>query len=773
MHTDNGHGDAGIEVHLFEKAHTLGMDAASLSVTCPCQACAVAEGRVARDPSHEHVEGRMDVPMRSFFPEYYPNLVRLYRSLGIKIHDADNTLACFDVTVPVASATGASTQSNRDSASRPAVQVHEPYLSSRSYKVGSGHTITLPDLPPFSIFNPVPFGRRVIAYYRIAKDYIRMLIVSKEFMSKGRMMDVGKHPIEWGNGRYVTLREFLEAGGYSHDFSAFFVPLFACVCTCSFERVMDYPACVVLEYVARCMPFGRMQFVSSGVQEVVEKLSQNIDTIHYNTTIEHIAEVDRTLDGPCPHTSGAVVAVDSHGVRRTFDHVIFATQANQAAATLAGYKPRSLPRPYVAARGSDSDESSDASKEGPYQTDPETDSELMNDVVQGLISPSHPYYHQIKTLLKVPYERTQVVCHTDTSFLPKNPAHWRLLNIAKATNADILASPLKRLSQELEQEMMMRSRKARAPRSTIFSVRPASSLRPKSVHRKTSQNRLKAQFAPSNNSSTSSLATPSTASQSHNSAMATHIMNRTIKKLGTTTKFLQTTNPIFPPRPETVIASAWFERAVVNPQSVKAVDELQLQMEQQTARWINRNRQNKSDDLDQNQAPVPTSDRVWFVGSYAYPGIPLLEGCVVSAVQLMERIVATEPAFQLAASTVASPDSFLKRDEPMRDRRRQRREATAVGASASRPQDIGKQGQPTRSTPSSVYFRTAWKDALEDGRRWDERQQLSSPVWSRWLSNVYVEVGWMLLMYALAIAKWWMVLAIESFGGDTSRWALT
>lgn len=43
------------------------MDAASLSVTCPCQKCAIAAGRDNGDPNHEHVEGRMDVPMRSFF----------------------------------------------------------------------------------------------------------------------------------------------------------------------------------------------------------------------------------------------------------------------------------------------------------------------------------------------------------------------------------------------------------------------------------------------------------------------------------------------------------------------------------------------------------------------------------------------------------------------------------------------------------------------------------------------------------------------------------
>ncbi|KAF9938252.1 hypothetical protein BGZ65_000175, partial [Modicella reniformis] len=93
------------------------------------------------------------------------------------------------------------------------VHVQEPYLSSRSYKVCMGQTMTLPDLPPFSIFNPVPFGRRILGYCRIARDYLRLLMVSKEFMTKGRMMDIGKHPIEWGNGRLITLREFLEAGG--------------------------------------------------------------------------------------------------------------------------------------------------------------------------------------------------------------------------------------------------------------------------------------------------------------------------------------------------------------------------------------------------------------------------------------------------------------------------------------------------------------------------------------------------------------------------------
>ncbi|KAF9366640.1 hypothetical protein BGX34_011679 [Mortierella sp. NVP85] len=761
LHSGNGHGDAGIEVELFEKAHKLGMDAASLSVTCPCQKCALEAGRSDGDPNHEHVEGRMDVPMRTFFPEYYPNLVRLYRSIGVKFHDADNTLACFDVAFekPSDDTSTVPTRLTKD------VKIEAPYLSSRSYKVSSDHTITLPDLPPFSIRDPYPFGRRLLGYYRIARDYIKMLAVSKEFMTQGRMMEIGKDSSEWGNGRLASLREFLVKGGYSHDFSAFFVPLFACVCTCSFDRMMDYPACVVLEYVARCMPFGRMQFVSSGVREVTENLSKNIGTIHYNTMVEKIIEANPT-SSPDDKKSCPIVLIDSNGVRREFDHVIFATQANQAAATLAGQKAsKPLPKPYVTSREESDDESNYGRKEEHDSTDPVT----PKDVSVDSFSADHPFYHQIKTLTKFPYERTQVVCHTDTSFLPKDRASWRLLNIAKSTTADILASSLDKVSAELEHQQQQGT-------TTGFSVKPFT------VDDDSSELKNRRKGYDSGISSPewhSGSSTPtSTASESHNSAMATHIMNSTASSLGTTTKFLQTTNPIFQPRPETVISSAWFERAVVNPESMKAVDELNKQMEEQTDRL-------RASVSEGTETAVPSiSDRVWFVGSYAYPGIPLLEGCVVSAVQVMERIIAAEPDHRLNVSVTASKESFLKRDEPMRERRLKRK------------QDMDEHPNEDNSA-SAVYFETAWKDTLEDERVWAEQEKarleearnelaaaatlsdgkkaekgyFSSSVGS-WTSNLYVEVAWMLLLYIVAIVQWWSVFMLESAGFDGSRWAM-
>ncbi|KAI1302090.1 hypothetical protein EDD11_005739 [Mortierella claussenii] len=754
--------------------------------------------------------------------DYYPHLVRLYRSIGVQFYDADNTLSCFDVKFDSKrpSRDAHSKYAHQDRSNQPSsttttttiaaplFRVQEPYLSSRSYKVGS-HTITLPDLPPFSLLNPFPFGRRILGYVRIAYDYLRMVMISKEFLAKGRMMDIGKHPIEWGNGRSISLREFLEAGGYSPEFSAFFVPIFASVCTCSFERMMEYPACVVLEYVARCMPFGRMQFVTNGVQDVVERLARNVGTIHYNTRIVRVMERRGRAAAPGEDGQGPIALVDAKDVERSFDHVIFATQANQAVATLIGH-------------------SSSVSDDDHSHTEESAPFSLSAELLK-TIKPSHPFYQQIKTLIKFPYERTRVVCHTDRSFLPKNPAHWRLLNIAKSSAADVLASPLNMISKELEQEMELRSRKAKMPRPSIFSLKPPSSSTSAMIlgpgthnsssninsgnrmkltaQRKTSHPRLRAHFAPllptghSTSTARPSLSAKTTtkASQRHNSAMATHIMSST-----PTTQFLQTTNPLFPPRPETVLSSTWFERAVVNPSSMKAVDELQLMMEQQTERWVDWHERARTPEYQKNQnqgellesinheqeeeeeeeeeeeveeeekeeeEEVPVADRVWFVGSFAYPGIPLLEGCVVSAIQVVERIQALDPTLQLAPVPVSPPPSS--------------------SSSPSSPCLATKQNglQELRSRTTRTYFQTAWKsDALLDDNNNDDddynddqgqgddhrssRRSQGGHGLSSWSSRVYAQVAWMLMLYAAAILKWWFVIVVESLGGDGSRWAL-
>jgi hypothetical protein len=71
-------------VHLIEKSQSLGMDSASFTIN-------------DKDSKKSY---RMDVPMRSFFPEYYPLLKSLYDFIGIRFAISDNSMSFYTVSDP-------------------------------------------------------------------------------------------------------------------------------------------------------------------------------------------------------------------------------------------------------------------------------------------------------------------------------------------------------------------------------------------------------------------------------------------------------------------------------------------------------------------------------------------------------------------------------------------------------------------------------------------------------------------------------------------------
>ncbi|ORX89733.1 FAD/NAD(P)-binding domain-containing protein [Basidiobolus meristosporus CBS 931.73] len=78
----------------------------------------------------------------------------------------------------------------------------------------------------------------------------------------------------------------------------------------------------------------------------------------------------------------------------------------------------------------------------------------------------------------------------------------------------------------------------------------------------------------------------------------------------------QTVNPLVEPDPATVINRTWFHRSVLSPASHHAIDQLHQ---------------------------IQGRDNIWFVGAYVYPGIPLLEGCVQSSMEVCEALGVTAP----------------------------------------------------------------------------------------------------------------------------------
>lgn len=104
---------------------------------------------------------------------------------------------------------------------------------------------------------------------------------------------------------------------------------------------------------------------------------------------------------------------------------------------------------------------------------------------------------------------------------------------------------------------------------------------------------------------------------SRSTPMATIWLNA-IQSLPASEPIFQTWNPIKEPAPGTLLGHAEFERPIVNERSLGALTQLE-QLHEQPGR------------------------RVWFCGSYASHGIPLLESAATSALQVAERFGCRRP----------------------------------------------------------------------------------------------------------------------------------
>ncbi|KAK0446416.1 splicing factor, Prp19-binding domain-containing protein [Desarmillaria tabescens] len=116
--------------------------------------------------------------------------------------------------------------------------------------------------------------------------------------------------------------------------------------------------------------------------------------------------------------------------------------------------------------------------------------------------------------------------------------------------------------------------------------------------------------------------------------MATHVLPRPPGFPAHLPAVFQSTDPIIEPREGRILSVARLERAVVTLESKQALKEL-YHVEGRT-RW----RGPREESLGRLQGAGRLRDGspgIWMCGSFAYPGIPLLEGCVVSARLVVEQ----------------------------------------------------------------------------------------------------------------------------------------
>ena len=96
----------------------------------------------------------------------------------------------------------------------------------------------------------------------------------------------------------------------------------------------------------------------------------------------------------------------------------------------------------------------------------------------------------------------------------------------------------------------------------------------------------------------------------------------------------QTTNPIIEPKKDCLLSTTTLERAIVTMESRKALASLSVS---ETPRWWQCPYQATTRLGALQGASDGDSPGIWICGSYAHFGIPLLEGCVVSARNVVEQ----------------------------------------------------------------------------------------------------------------------------------------
>ncbi len=273
------------------------------------------------DLVHGGTTNRVDVPLRVLYEGYYPTLIAQYHELGVQL-ERTNYAGSFSVLGESA------------------------YYRYANWLVG-GRSIPLPATPIGA--RALRINRDLIKFYRVAGQALQQMQDSEE-----------------------PLGSWLDRQRFSPEFAeGFLIPTFAAVCTCSSAAVRAYPARVILDYLTRGLTFGGVRRVVLGTREVVTRLTEPVHSVRCGIKVQRIA----------PAADG--IRVTWEGGEGHFDHVVVATQANQAAGML------------------------DAA-----------------------------YRREKEALERFAYESSEVVVHTDERLAPRDRRHWAPVNIITAPGHD-------------------------------------------------------------------------------------------------------------------------------------------------------------------------------------------------------------------------------------------------------------------------------------------------------------------------------------------------
>lgn len=263
------------QVTLFERHARPGFTAASVSVP----------GAIAGHST------RVDVPLRVFYAGYYPTLTRLYRALAVP-------------SEPVSYASSFAGADGR------------LFFRYRNLRRGDQSWGVL--APQDLLLGP--------RAWRILGGLLRFHREARPALARRQLTG-------------LSIGELVHTQGYPAEFvEGFLLPAIATVCTCSFAQARQFPAEVIVDYLARGVARESVRRALHGADDVERRLLSGIADLRCNARIAHIRRAHSTNGQADAAPTGAVVQMDD-GSTQAFDHVVLATQANQARQLLADASP--------------------------------------------------------------------------------------------------------------------------------------------------------------------------------------------------------------------------------------------------------------------------------------------------------------------------------------------------------------------------------------------------------------------------------------------------
>lgn len=274
---------AGHAVTVFERQARVGFTAASVTLDGPTFA--------------EAPGARVDVPLRVFYPGYYPTLSRLYDELGVRSEAVSY----------------ASTFVDREG---------QAYFRYRNVSLFGCS---------FSVVGPREWLQGTAR--RIAADALRFHAAARAARLAGSLAG-------------LSVAEFAQRQSLSAQFvEGLLLPAICTVCTCPTAVARDMPADVVVDYLLRGITREAVRRACGGADDVQARLLAGLGGVRTGVAIERVCRVGAL--GEFVPEGRAVAGVSATAVQvRTeegevadFDHVFFATTAPHALRLLADASP--------------------------------------------------------------------------------------------------------------------------------------------------------------------------------------------------------------------------------------------------------------------------------------------------------------------------------------------------------------------------------------------------------------------------------------------------